>query len=184
MAGRIAFWLKCLARVPQTFFCSASSHAVTEDAGSSEILMPVAQRPGTRTRLWRSFRQHLLAPSPPSGTSLPALRLPSMVASSSASLRSHGAQVLVHAAAPVVVFGVVCELIVVAALVSGVAVDYFVENVAATRCEGSGEGVSDCCRAVVPVGWVVIGSEWEVPPHQPSPLRGGGCSETHFVQSL
>ena len=47
----------------------------------------------------------------------------------------------------------------VAALVSGVAVDYFVEDVAATRCEGSGEGVSDCCRAVVPVGRVVTGSE-------------------------
>ena len=98
----------------------------------------------------RSFRQHLLAPSAPSGTSLPALRLPSMVASSSASLRSHCAQRHADAAALVAVFGDLCELIMIAALVSGVAVDYFVEDVAATRCGGSGEGVSDCCRAVVP----------------------------------
>ena len=156
---RESLWLKYLARVPLAIFCSASSHAVTEGVGSSELLMPVAPRPGTRTRLWRSFRQHVLALSAPPGTSLPAPRLPSLVASSSASLRSHGAQVLAHAAALVVAFGVLFEVIVVAALVSGVAVDYFVEDVAATRCEGSGEGVSDCCRAVVPVGRVVTGSE-------------------------
>ena len=83
-----------------------------------------------------------------------------MVASSSASLRSDCApQRHADAAALLAVFGDLCELIMIAALVSGVAVDYFVENVAVTRCEGSGEGVSDCCRAVVPVGWVVIGSE-------------------------
>ena len=83
-----------------------------------------------------------------------------------------------------VAFGVLFEIIVVAALVSGVAVDYFVEDVAATRCEGSGEGVSDCCRAVVPVGRVVTGSECEVPPYRTSPLRGGGGSESRFDQSL
>ena len=66
---------------------------------------------------------------------------------------------------------------------SGVAVDYFVEDVAATRREGLDEGVSDCCRAVVPVGRVVTGSAWEVPPRQPSPSRGGGSSESRFAQA-
>ena len=61
--------------------------------------------------------------------------------------------------------------------------DYFVEDVAATRREGLDEGVSDCCRAVVPVGRVVTGSESEVPPRQTSPLRGGGSSESRFVQA-
>ena len=79
---------------------------------------------------------------------------------------------------------VIFEIIVVAALVSGVAVDYFVEDVAATRCEGSGKGVSDCCRAVVLVGRVATGSECEVPPYRISPLRGAGSSESRFDQSL
>ena len=100
-----------------------------------------------------------------------------------ASLRSHGAQVFAHAAALVVAFGFLFEIIVVAALVSGAAVDYFVEDAAAKRWEGSGEGVSDCCRAVVPVGRVT-GSECEVPPYRTSPLRGGGSSESRFDQSL
>ena len=83
-----------------------------------------------------------------------------------------------------VAFGVLFEIIVVAALVPGVAVDYFVEDVAATRCEGSGEGVPDSCRAVVPVGRVVTGSGCEGPPYRTSPLRGGGSSESRFDQSL
>ena len=78
----------------------------------------------------------------------------------------------------------VFELIVVAALVSGGAVDYFVEDVVETRREGSGVGVSDCSRAAVPAGSVVIGSVCEVPPHRPPPLRGGGCSESRRDQSL
>jgi len=58
-----------------------------------------------------------------------------------------------------------------------------VEDLAATRREGLAERVSDCCRAVVPVGRVVTGSESEVPPRQTSPLRGGGSSESRFVQA-
>ena len=49
--------------------------------------------------------------------------------------------------------------VVVGTLVSGGAVDCCGGRGGNTRCEGSGEGVSDCCRAVVPVGRVVTGSE-------------------------
>ena len=53
------------------------------------------------------------------------------------------------------------------------------ENFLASRCVRDGiEGVSDCSRAVVPAGRVVTGSECEVPPRQPSLLRGSGCSES------
>ena len=43
--------------------------------------------------------------------------------------------------------------------VPGMVMDFVFEYVAETRLEGSGEGVSDCSRAVVLAGWVVTGSE-------------------------
>ena len=96
-------------------------------------------------------------------------------------LALHGAQVLARAVAilVMVMHGALFDLIVVAAVVPSDVMDW-----AETRREGSGEGVSDCSRAVVPVGSVVTGSECEVPPHRPPPLRGGGCSESRRVLSL
>ena len=43
-------------------------------------------------------------------------------------------------------------------------------------CMDSGEGVSDYCRAVVPVGRVVTGSECEVPPYRTSPREGAAAA--------
>ena len=72
---------------------------------------------------------------------------------------SYDALVLARAMAllVMVVFRASVELMVVAALFFGMVMDFVFEYVAATRPESSGERVSDCSRAVVPVGRVVTG---------------------------
>ena len=111
---------------------SASFHAVTGDAGSSKTLMPVARRPSTRARLWRLSSQLALAPRTSSGRSRPASRLPWLVPHSPISLLSWRS-----GSCPCNRSGGGCRRLLRAhcwcGLCFGVAVDYFVEDVSATR---------------------------------------------------